>query len=190
MSKAFEITTIGALEPRGPESIFLRGMHEQSVLEGSFDRALRNVSLRAEWLVEFYEGATSTFTNEAFSSIAWLYAAARAEARPASPQEMVTELHEKSGLTWEQIGRALGVSKRAALMWAQGGQVSALNLDNLSSLCSVVAEHSGGGPDSTRLRLVTSARGLPSPLASWVEGRVKRSSKPNAPVLRAAELMG
>lgn len=151
--------------------------------------ALRRLGSRADWLVDYYSDATSTSANDVLASVLSLFSRP-SEPAPLTSAEMVLEIHDRSGLTWEQIARALGVSKRAALMWARGAQVSAANLDNLSSLRAVVNEFAGMTVDETRMRLVTSNDASVSPLATWVESRVERASKPNAPTLNAAALMG
>jgi transcriptional regulator with XRE-family HTH domain len=51
----------------------------------------------------------------------------------------IRKLHELSGLTWEQISRMMGVSRRAVHSWASGARVNGANAERLSSLLSVVA---------------------------------------------------
>ena len=57
---------------------------------------------------------------------------------PSSPQEMVNWLHEESGLTWDQLARTLGVSRRSAHAWANGQRVSGRNLERLSYVYSAI----------------------------------------------------
>lgn len=44
------------------------------------------------------------------------------EARPGrkTDADLVISLHNRSGLTWEQLAKAIGVSRRSLHMWAQG----------------------------------------------------------------------
>jgi len=153
------------------------------------EAALRQLGAQADWLVDYYSDATSTSVNDVVASVLGLFARP-ADVAPLTSKELVLEVHDRSGLTWEQIARALGVSKRAVLMWARDAQVSAANLDNLSSLRALVVEFAGMNVDETRMRLITSSASSIAPLAVWVESRVERASKPNAPYLNAAALMG
>lgn len=61
-----------------------------------------------------------------------------APAAPSSPQEMVRWLHEESGLTWDQLARTLGVSRRSVHAWAGGQRVSGRNLERLSYVYSTI----------------------------------------------------
>ena len=47
-------------------------------------------------------------------------------------------LHEASGLTWEQLGRVFGVSRRAIHLWASGGRMNATNAELLGQLIAQV----------------------------------------------------
>lgn len=44
--------------------------------------------------------------------------------RPRSDSELVASLHDRSGLTWEQLARAIGVSRRSLHMQAAGSTVT------------------------------------------------------------------
>jgi len=68
----------------------------------------------------------------------FLWPAVGASAEPSSPQEMVRWLHEESGLTWDQLGRTLGVSRRSVHAWAAGQRVSGRNLERLSYVYSTI----------------------------------------------------
>jgi transcriptional regulator with XRE-family HTH domain len=62
-----------------------------------------------------------------------------AEERPVrSTATIVQELRDKSGLTWDQLGRLLGVSRRAVHLWAAGGRVNARHLELLTKLHGIV----------------------------------------------------
>jgi transcriptional regulator with XRE-family HTH domain len=66
----------------------------------------------------------------------------------------VTWLHAESGLTWEQLGRALGVSRRAVHLWARGGRMNSINAENLNALVGIVRELAGSSPDANRAALL------------------------------------
>jgi hypothetical protein len=50
----------------------------------------------------------------------------------------VRELHAKSGLSWEQLGRLLGVSRRAVHLWAAGGRVNSRHIERLAQLRGII----------------------------------------------------
>ena len=58
----------------------------------------------------------------------------------------VRQLKEDSGLTWDQLRRLLGVSRRAVHMWAGGGQINAKNEERLALLEQIVAALGGRTP--------------------------------------------
>ncbi|MCY4663143.1 MAG: helix-turn-helix transcriptional regulator [Acidimicrobiaceae bacterium] len=72
----------------------------------------------------------------------------------------VRQLKEDSGLTWDQLRRLLGVSRRAVHMWAGGGQINAKNEERLALLEQIVAALGGRTPTDRRSRLLSpSGRG-------------------------------
>lgn len=88
-------------------------------------------------------------------------AAAAASVAPSpSPEvqtsaEQIRALHEASGLTWDQIAKLFGTSRRALHMWANGGRMNATNYDTLMLLRRVVHEVAGGPtPDDRRAALM------------------------------------
>ena len=61
------------------------------------------------------------------------------EATPAqTTATIVRDLYTKSGLTWEQLGRLLGVSRRAVHLWAAGGRVNSRHLELLTQLRGII----------------------------------------------------
>ena len=67
----------------------------------------------------------------------------------------VRQLKEDSGLTWDQLRRLLGVSRRAVHMWAGGGQINAKNEERLALLEQIVAALGGRTPADRRSRLLS-----------------------------------
>lgn len=63
-------------------------------------------------------------------------------------------LHEESGLTWEQLGRVFGVSRRAVHLWANGSRMNAANTETLAELVAVVRELPGTAPEQRRAELL------------------------------------
>jgi hypothetical protein len=76
-----------------------------------------------------------------------------ASAAPSSPQEMIRWLHEESGLTWDQLARTLGVSRRSVHAWAGGQRVSGRNLERLSHVYSTVNAIAASSPEDRRHQL-------------------------------------
>jgi hypothetical protein len=56
-----------------------------------------------------------------------------------SDQEETVWLKQHSGLTWEQLGKVFGVSRRAVHMWANGGRLNEANAQRLREFTAVVA---------------------------------------------------
>lgn len=98
-------------------------------------------------------------------------AAGPAEGQAASPgliAEYVAGLRRRSGLTWGDFARALGVSRRTVHFWASGKRVSPRHLERLNAFGNVLLVHESATPDITRERLMVSEDGGPSPFAALV----------------------
>lgn len=85
------------------------------------------------------------------------------ERRPTTDEstlaQEVRQLHGRSGLTWDQLARLFGVSRRAVHNWAAGGRLSAANAEFLSRLSQVIADRGDSEADETRAWLLTSIDG-------------------------------
>lgn len=68
-------------------------------------------------------------------------------------------LHQESGLTWDQLGRLFGVSRRAVHLWANGGRLNAANAETLSALVAAVRELPAVTPDERRSMLLAPDQG-------------------------------
>lgn len=71
-----------------------------------------------------------------------------------SDQEEVVWVKENSGLTWDQLGKVFGVSRRAVHLWASGGRMNEANAEVLRRFAAEVAAHRGGTPEQTRAALL------------------------------------
>ncbi|TFD74874.1 hypothetical protein E3T54_13065 [Cryobacterium sp. Sr8] len=71
-----------------------------------------------------------------------------------SPASLVLALHEESGLTWDQIARLLGVSRRAVHMWGSGGNLNAQNYESLAKLVALIRTLPGDSPSEKRTALL------------------------------------
>ncbi|WP_157575207.1 hypothetical protein [Nocardia yamanashiensis] len=57
-----------------------------------------------------------------------------------SDQEEVAWIKAHSGLTWDQLGKVFGVSRRAVHMWANGGRLNESNARRLRSFSAIVRD--------------------------------------------------
>lgn len=67
----------------------------------------------------------------------------------------VRSLHARSGLSWEQLAKLFGVSRRAVHKWAAGGAMNTGNAARLAELHAAV-DPLGDEPSVVRARLVAS----------------------------------
>lgn len=78
---------------------------------------------------------------------------------PASartPARMLADLREASGLTWEQLAKIFGVSRRSIHLWLAGGRMSAANEEKLVRLEAEIAALPGHTPDEKRRQFLAS----------------------------------
>ena len=73
---------------------------------------------------------------------------------------LLAEAHKASGLTWEQIARYFGVSRRAVHLWASGGRMTASNEELLVHLVRAVDSVKHFAPSDRRQALLSSGSGL------------------------------
>ena len=74
-----------------------------------------------------------------------------------SDRDEIVWIKEHSGLTWDQLGKVFGVSRRAVHMWANGGRLNEANAQRLREFASIIerleAETPGATPETIRARL-------------------------------------
>lgn len=81
--------------------------------------------------------------------------------RPApTSAELVARVHDDSGLTWDQLARYFGVSRRAVHLWAAGGRMSASNEELLMHLVDIVDSMADLSPEARRQALLSQGSGL------------------------------
>ncbi|WP_152628111.1 hypothetical protein [Streptacidiphilus neutrinimicus] len=96
------------------------------------------------------------------------------QARPEAPNPRtstaagVTQLRADTGLTWDQLGRLFGVSRRAVHLWASGKQMNARNIELLSALEKLVSKAPGGNPQERRAWLFSPDREGVTPLEEFM----------------------
>lgn len=71
-----------------------------------------------------------------------------------SPADNIKALRERTGLTWEQIARLFGVSRRAVHLWAAGGKLSAANEELLAEIVDLVGATVPMPPEEVRHELL------------------------------------
>jgi DNA-binding transcriptional regulator YiaG len=71
--------------------------------------------------------------------------------------DIIQDIQTRSGLTWQQLSKALGVSRRTLYLWSKGGAVSAMHSESLTKFESLVRRYNTGDPSTTRLALLRSS---------------------------------
>ncbi|MBJ6616164.1 DNA-binding transcriptional regulator [Streptomyces sp. I4(2020)] len=71
----------------------------------------------------------------------------------ADTGESIRQLRASSGLTWDQMARLFGVSRRAVHLWAAGGRMNSRNIEFLGVLERVVNNLPGSTPEERRALL-------------------------------------
>lgn len=107
---------------------------------------------------------------------------------PIDPQQMAQWLHANSGLTGDQLGRILGVSRRSVYLWTTGKRVNGKNLERLINVYRTIRQIPADNPDSRRNRLFAMQaqhRSLFDELATQA-----RKAEPPSSTLTVAEHLG
>ena len=90
-----------------------------------------------------------------------------------SDQDEVLWVKENSGLTWDQLGKVFGVSRRAVHLWANGGRMNEANAKVLRNFAAAVAAHHGGSPEKTRAALLAHEGGFDSVVDTFRRTQVR-----------------
>lgn len=108
--------------------------------------------------------------------------------RVASTGEQVVRLHEVSGLTWDQLARLFGVSRRAIHNWAAGSKLSARNEEALGQVGALLEERRDFPPAENRTWLL---KGRPGGRSIFDELRCRFTARvPVEDVLTLRERLG
>lgn len=100
---------------------------------------------------------------------------------PTRHQLNVAALRRSSGLSWQQIADAIGVSRRAVHYWANGGNISALHRSRLEELAAEVQQLGYLEPQEVRARLTDPSGEHQSLLERMASGhRRDRAPQPTA----------
>jgi DNA-binding transcriptional regulator YiaG len=76
----------------------------------------------------------------------------------ATTAEAVRQLRKVSGLTWDELARLFGVSRRAVHNWAAGGALNARNAQLLGTLVGHINQLDRGSAEATRAALMAPSR--------------------------------
>jgi len=101
--------------------------------------------VRHEWPITF-RVTTGVWIGEAKAAV--------------TPRDMLDEIKNASGLTWDQVGRTLGVSRRSVHLWLQGKTVSAANEERLHSVLYIVRLLAGRSQLDVRSKLLDKTGGV------------------------------
>jgi transcriptional regulator with XRE-family HTH domain len=71
-----------------------------------------------------------------------------------APRDVLLEIKSASGLTWEQLARIMGVSRRAVHMWLRANPMTADKEERVHDVRQVVLELAGRSQLETRSRLL------------------------------------
>lgn len=72
-----------------------------------------------------------------------------------SAAKAIRKAHEDSGLTWEQLARIFGVSRRSLHLWANGARMNATNAEMLMDFLNLIEVMDAGSPPERRTALLT-----------------------------------
>lgn len=108
--------------------------------------------------------------------------------RPKSDSDLVTSLHDRSGLTWEQLAKAIGVSRRSLHMWAAGSTVTYAHRRVMERFDRLVSEI-GMTPEETRIKLLEQRTEGESLLDEFRRTRNDGRREINGPALSAFEML-
>lgn len=80
-------------------------------------------------------------------------------AQPESLASPVSEVRRRSGLTWDQLSRLFGVTRRALHFWASGKAMTATHEEHLQRVLAVIRRLDRGSSSATRTLLLSTRRG-------------------------------
>lgn len=86
---------------------------------------------------------------------------------PLESSGLVKMIHDESGLTWEQLSKALNVSRRSVHLWASGGRINARHSEMITRLAQLVRSAPVREPTLVRTWLHASEPGALSPMEEF-----------------------
>jgi DNA-binding transcriptional regulator YiaG len=95
--------------------------------------------------------------------------------------QLVKDFHERSGLTWDQVARMFGVSRRSVHMWVAGGKMSSANQEYLAELSRQLDLLPGTGPAERKLQILHSEGGQSSMFSQALSRHASKDDDINRP---------
>jgi transcriptional regulator with XRE-family HTH domain len=86
----------------------------------------------------------------------------------AASRRTLTTFKERSGLTWDQVARTMGVSTRAVLHWQAGKPMSPHHEERLAALSAELDKLDTGHPSATRAILMRLDDSGTAPFQRWL----------------------
>jgi transcriptional regulator with XRE-family HTH domain len=106
------------------------------------------------------------------------------------PADVLRAIRVESGLTWEQLARVFGVSRRAIHHWAAGEKMSGHHIDLLGQLAKVVSDAPGTTASERRSALLLPGNDGVSALETFRARVLAGRALVNPPVATQAALFG
>lgn len=117
-------------------------------------------------------------------------ATAAASTATLTDVEVVKWLKETSGLTWDQIGRVLGVSRRAVHLWVNGGRINSTNAEAVREFAALIELAKGKAGHETRATLLAISSDGMSPLDKFRQWQHGKSVDINGAPFSPSALLG
>lgn len=92
----------------------------------------------------------------------------QASVRPTDHSGSVRRLKNRSGLSWQQLGDAFGVSRRSLHFWVNGGNMAAANVQRLQHLSDHIAGMGDLKPTAVQAELLRPDATGRSQLDTWI----------------------
>lgn len=112
------------------------------------------------------------------------------EAPKPNTAELIQDLHDRSGLTWEQLSKILGVSRRSVHLWASGGRMNARHIELANELVSLVRNAPAEDPERVRAWLLAANVGGLSPVEEFKADHRGPGAAVNGVGYTASQLIG
>jgi DNA-binding XRE family transcriptional regulator len=104
-----------------------------------------------------------------------------------SDAENTRWLRENSGLTWDQLGKLFGVSRRTVHLWANGARMNTRNAEALAQAVGMVKGIAAQTPDARRTAILANTNGKASLFEALAVSTRNGHEPINAPAFRAAD---
>ncbi len=139
------VSTVSCLQAAPDEYRWARGPDRTSLAATDFP-----VGIRTTQRLALGDDSTSTAAHTLTRPVRH-----QAPAAASPTADVVRQLRDRSGLTWDQLARAVGVDKRSLHNWAGGAPTSAANQERLQRLLALVMFVDRGFVDQNRAALLT-----------------------------------